>query len=266
MKLSIRHVTRYAYEPAIERAALRLKLFPTRCAAQTPLSWSVRVNGAAVEPLLVNGFGDREAIWCAKSAVSEIEIVAEGEVETADTAGVVRGVADSARPGVFLRTTPLTAASEPIRALAQSCKAGTTLETLHALMAAVRDAMAYRTGSTDPTTTAAQALAQRSGVCQDHAHVFIAAARALGAPARYVAGYVSPDIDGAHETHAWAEAYAPELGWVGFDPANRQCPTEAYVRLAVGFDAVDAAPVRGSIAAGARETLSADVQIAQEMQ
>ena len=115
-----------------------------------------------------------------------------------------------------------------------------------------------------PPSTAAEALAQGAGVCQDHAHIFIAAARALGVPARYVAGYLAPNFEGAHETHAWAEAYVGDLGWVGFDPANRQCPTDAYIRLCAGFDAADAAPVRGAVSFGAGEALDVQVEVAQQ--
>jgi transglutaminase-like putative cysteine protease len=86
----------------------------------------------------------------------------------------------------------------------------------------------------------------------------------MGVPARYVAGYLSPHVDGAQETHGWAEAYAPDLGWVGFDPANRQCPTDAYVRLCAGLDAADAAPVRGCVSLGAGEGLSVAVEVAQQ--
>ena len=85
-------------------------------------------------------------------------------------------------------------------------------------------------------------------MCQDFTHIFIAAARSLGIPARYVGGYFHRD-DGVIEQdagHAWAEAFVPELGWVGFDPANGICATDAHVRVAVGLDYLGAAPVRGT--------------------
>ena len=97
------------------------------------------------------------------------------------------------------------------------------------------------------TPSAAEALADGKGVCQDHAHIFIAAARTLGVPARYVTGYLLMHAgdersrrergaracsDPAEAHHAWAEAWVESLGWVGFDVANRICPTERYVRLA----------------------------------
>jgi transglutaminase-like putative cysteine protease len=81
-------------------------------------------------------------------------------------------------------------------------------------------------------------------------------------PTRYVAGYISAGYVGRQESHAWAEAYVPELGWVGFDPSNRQSPTDAYVRLCSGLDAADAAPLRGWVSASVRETLAVEVDVA----
>jgi transglutaminase-like putative cysteine protease len=264
MRVIIRHLTHYTYEPKAARAALRLKLFPARFASQRVLDWQVRVNGETVAPLFVNGMGDEETIWTAKAPVSGLEVTAEGIVETEDAAGVLSGFAQAARPGVFLRSTALTTPDEAIRAFAQTARRDTPLATLHALSEAVSEAIAYTTGSTHAGVSAAQALALGKGVCQDQAHVFLAAARCLGAPARYVAGYLANGALATPDTHAWAEAYVPDLGWIGFDPANRQCPTDAYIRLAGGLDAIEAAPIRGCISHGVQEGLSTHVEIAHE--
>jgi transglutaminase-like putative cysteine protease len=264
MRIAIRHVTRYRYSPAAERPAFRLKLFPTAYATQATQSWSVHVNGEPVLPLFRNGFGDEEAIWTSQSTHEDVEILAEGVVDTEDSAGVVRGLLGSARPGVFLRTTSRTESDDGIRELADASRRNAPLDTLHALMHAVRDRVDYAPSSTSTHTTAADALKQGAGVCQDHAHVFASACRYLAMPSRYVAGYMLGAGGESRETHAWAETHVPDLGWVGFDPANRQCPTDAYIRLASGFDAADAAPMRGCIGGGLCVDLSAAVQIAQE--
>ena len=94
-------------------------------------------------------------------------------------------------------------------------------------------------------------------------HVFISAARTLGVPARYVVGYLLAQDTKLTETHAWAEAWVPEIGWVGFDAANRLCPTDRYVRLGCGLDAADAAPIRGNVSGNSQERLSASVDISQ---
>jgi transglutaminase-like putative cysteine protease len=200
--------------------------------------------------------------------VEGVEVVAEGVVETQDAAGVVRGLGRSRAHAVFLRDTPLTEPDPAVRALGDRARATAEAEgplsTLHALMRGVAGAVEYRPGATDASTPAARALALGAGVCQDHAHVFISAARCLGLPARYVAGYLlarDDDVVELHETHGWTEVWVPDLGWVGFDPSNGVCPTERYVRVAAGLDARGAAPIRGSVTGRSEETLEADVAI-----
>ena len=119
------------------------------------------------------------------------------------------------------------------------------VDAAHQLMNRVRDAVAYVTGETDSDTTAAAALAAGAGVCQDHAHVMITAARLLGFPARYVSGYLAGEEVGEiyEASHAWAELFIDGLGWVGFDAANRVCPNERYVRIGCGLDYRGAAPI-----------------------
>lgn len=264
MRLQIRHVTRYEYEPSVSRAGLRVKLFPSRFASQKAAKWSVSVNGAPVTPLFSGPYGDAEALWTSSEPLPEIEIIAEGIVDVEDSAGVVQGLVEPARPGLFLRPTPLTARSAEIDALAAATTADTVLEAMHQLCNTVREAVAYEQSATHVQTTAAEALKLGRGVCQDHAHIFISAARARGVPARYVTGYLM--ADGEEETHAWAEVCVPDLGWVAFDPANRRCTTDAYVRLCSGLDAADAAPLRGSVAAHDTERLAVAIDIGEAAQ
>lgn len=263
MRLSVRHATTYTYDPPAERCALRLRLYPPSFESQRVRTWSVGVNGRELPALLTTATGDRESIWTCNGTGPEIAIIAEGEVETSDTAGVVRGLRDQVRPSVYLRATPLTEADEGIEAFASGIGGVKPLDRMHALFNAVADAVEYKPGATTTTTTAAQALKAGHGVCQDHAHVFISAARSLKVPARYVVGYLLALDTNLAETHAWAEAFVPEIGWVGFDPANRLCPTERYVRLACGLDAADAAPIRGNVSGAHQERLSASVDISQ---
>ncbi len=263
MRLTIKHATTYSYDPPAERCVLRLRMFPPAFESQRVSEWKVSVNGEAVSPLLNTATGDREAVWTCGGTGPEIVVVAEGVVDTTDVSGVVRGLRDTVRPQVYLRRTPLTEADKKIEALAEAITGKTALDKLHALMAAVAEAVVYKPGSTSSHTTAAQALKAGHGVCQDHAHVFIAAARHMKIPARYVVGYLLASDAKLTETHAWAEAYAPEIGWVGFDPANKLCPTDRYVRLGCGLDSADAAPIRGNVSGASQERLSASVDIAQ---
>ena len=147
------------------------------------------------------------------------------------------------------------------------------LERLHRLMAGIHGSVAFEVGVTTPTHTAAEVLALGRGGCQDHAHVFIACARQMGMPARYVSGHLlrRDGRDDQEAAHAWAEAWIPDLGWVGFDPANGICATDRYVRVAAGLDYRGAAPVRGASYGGGGERLAVrlnvrDADMQQEQQ
>lgn len=265
MKLLVRHQTVYRYAATAGRVAMRLKLMPADTQAQKVLEWQVSVNGEPVDGFRRNSFGEMEAVWIRHDRLDDAIIVAEGLVETCETNGVLGPAKGDVPPAYFLRETPLTRASEAIRAMAQSLPdSGGSLARLHALSAAVSDAVAYRSGVTTSGTTAAEAFALGAGVCQDHAQIFIAAARSLGVAARYVTGYLLAEGGVAlHETHGWVEAFVPDLGWVGFDPSNRVCVTERYLRLASGLDANAAAPIRGSVTVTGDIWIDADVRIAQ---
>jgi len=134
-------------------------------------------------------------------------------------------------------------------------------------MARLNREMTFDTDPTHAATTASEAFALKRGVCQDLTHIFIAAARSLGVPARYVSGYFHR-ADGVSEQdagHAWAEAHVPDLGWVAFDPTNKISATDAHLRVAIGLDYLSAAPVRGARSGGAGEALQVRVQVNQAM-
>ena len=101
-------------------------------------------------------------------------------------------------------------------------------------------------------------------MCQDHAHIFLSAARLLGHPARYVSGYLMmQDRVDQDATHAWAEVHFDALGWVGFDVSNRISPDSRYVRVATGLDYREAAPIYGMRHGDSDEALSVTVQVEQ---
>jgi transglutaminase-like putative cysteine protease len=179
---------------------------------------------------------------------------------------VVRGAAERFPPEAFLRETPLTAPSPELCDLADRLARtdpGDIIARLHRLMAEIGEAMAFEIDTTQTGTTAAEAFAQKRGVCQDFSHVFVAAARRMGAPARYVSGHLAREGEAVEQdaAHAWAEAWVPDLGWIGFDAANGVCPTSSYVRVAIGLDYLGAAPVRGSRAGGGAETMDVRLRV-----
>ncbi len=263
MRLAIRHETHYDYDTPLAYSAQRLHLWPADFAAQTTVSWSISAPGFDRALAYTDGFGNRVHMVTFDNIEGPVAIVAEGLVDVSDVAGLVKGLACAAPDAVFLRQTRPTAATAPLRALAEKQFAGRGVLTgLHALMAEIHARVAYEIGATHAHTTAAEAFADGRGVCQDHAHIFIAACRSAGVPARYVTGYLVTG-QGASSTaaHAWAEALVPDLGWVGFDPANAKCPTDSYVRVAAGLDAAGVAPIRGSRRGGNTERMRVEVRV-----
>ena len=267
MLISVRHITRYRYAQPVTYSIQALRLTPASYDGQRVSDWEVRAGGVKPALQFRDGFGNIVHLITLNARHEELEIEAAGTVETHDSNGVVAGLANGAPPRVFLRETAQTRPDGAIRALVASVHGKDTLATLHELLGAVRDRVEYVPGATDTHTGAAEALAAGKGVCQDHAHIFIAAARTLAIPARYVTGYLMLDGQSTAEAHhAWAEAWVEGLGWIGFDVANRVCPTHNYVRLATGLDASYAAPIIGSRRGGETETLEVSVAVRQQQQ
>lgn len=265
MLLSIRHISRYQYDGPILYAVQRLRLRPQSVAGQTVHRWNVTVEGATPEVSYVDGFGNRTELVRHIREFQEIVITAEGVVETEDRAGVFGSVQGFAPIWLFERTTPLTGAGDKIKELAETLPEDAKwLAKLHQLMDTINDRLTFQNGTTGINTTAEDALAQGAGVCQDYAHIFIATARYLKIPARYVSGYLMrEDTSEQSAGHAWAEAHIDGLGWVGFDATNNMCPDERYVRIGCGLDYRDAAPVSGVRIGIAAETLAVEVNVEQ---
>ena len=262
MKLLVRHETVYHLNQSARRSCQYLRLTPRRESCQRVVRWRVNAPGKMVE--WRDGYGNGVHAVSRDGQHDEICIRIEGVVETRDTMGIL-SLSDGLPPALFTRNTALTAPDSALKDFAASFaeKADRdTISTLHELMRAVGDAVSYLPGVTDVSCSAAEALAHGRGVCQDHAHVFITLSRLLGIPCRYVSGYLYEGT-GAGASHAWAEAHVDGLGWVSFDPANQQSATAGYIRLAVGLDYVDAAPIIGLRTGGEKETMAVSLQVEQ---
>ncbi|WP_342235462.1 transglutaminase family protein [Inquilinus sp. OTU3971] len=267
MRLLIRHETRYRYDSPVTRTLQTLRLTPRSHDGQEVLRWRVVPPAGASLAAGEDGYGNIVEMLSLERPHDALTLLVEGEVVIRDTGGVVTGAEERFPPAFYLRPSPLAGADAALVQLAEAAAAGgrEPLALAHALMLAVHDRIAFRPGLTHAATTAAEALATGIGVCQDHTHVFLACARPLGLPARYVSGYLMM-ADGSVEQaagHAWAEAFVDGLGWVGFDAANGICPTEHYVRVAIGLDYHDAAPVRGLRQGGGAEALEVVVRVGQ---
>ncbi|MBY0521343.1 MAG: transglutaminase-like domain-containing protein, partial [Sphingomonas sp.] len=179
---------------------------------------------------------------------------------------IINGAIERFPAALFLRATALTAADPPIADFArQAADAASMLDRLHALNRAVHRRFPLLKRRTSPNHPAAETFAEGRGSARDLAHLFIAAARSIGAPARYVSGYSLIVANGATQPtpHGWAEAYVEGLGWIGFDPSMGLCAAEEYVRVAVGLDAAGAAAVAGSRLGEGREQLDVDIHVEQ---
>jgi transglutaminase-like putative cysteine protease len=141
------------------------------------------------------------------------------------------------------------------------------LTTIRRLVQAIHRDFEYVPRSTRVDSPIDEALAARRGVCQDFAHIMIAASRLIGLPCRYVSGYIAPMPEDeisqleASATHAWVEVRLPTLGWVGLDPTHNAEAGLRHVRVAVGRDYADLPPTRGVFKGGAGSALSVAVEI-----
>ncbi|WP_175921364.1 transglutaminase family protein [Burkholderia latens] len=195
MRLAIRHISRYQFDDQATHALQRLRLRPQSGPGQTVRAWQVTIDG--VEPTLsyADGLGNRiDLVRHDRGAKQEIVVVAAGVVETQDRAGILGNTDGYAPPWIFERETALTKAGDTVRELTQAIPIEPrSLDALHWLMTEVHGRIAYAPNLADAAVDAETALQSGEGTSRDHAHAFIAAARALKVPARYISGYVLAD-------------------------------------------------------------------------
>ena len=271
MRIRVTYATSYTY-PADARAILQvLRLTPRSHESQHVATWQVETDADVRLKLGEDAFGNITHTLSTDRPVGGLTITVRGEVRTTDMAGAVARTAERLPAGIFLRETALTKPDAAIQALGERVarEAGSdALTRMHALMRLLHEEITFDPTATLVTGTAAQALAMGKGVCQDLAHIFVAAARAMGYPARYVSGHLVRKASDAAQGagHAWAEVLVPDYGWIAFDPVNDLCPTDAYIRVAVGLDYLDAAPIRGARTGGGEEVMTVSLRVAEAQQ
>lgn len=262
MQLHIRHETRYRYERPVKYSVQSLHLTPRRDPCQRAVTWNILAPGRRVEQ--IDAYGNISHLLTIEQPHREIHIVVRGVVETADIES--RQDDGPLSPLAFLAPTALTAPNDEIKAFARRA-----LENVkepqaraHALAEAVFRAVRYKSGTSDVQDNAAAAFSSGEGVCQDHAHVYLASARALGIPARYVSGYLYTGDTSDAASHAWVDVWlGPDIGWQSLDVTHQRPAVRTYCRLAVGRDYLDAAPVRGVRHGGGGEKMEAKVLVAE---
>lgn len=266
MRLMISHTTTYSYDRPVDYALLQLRLTPRNGPGQTVLSWQSQVSGATQQVAYQDHFRNDVELVQMHEGGQTVTITSQGEVETENLNGVI-GMVSKVPLWIYRSPTRATTAGPTVRKIAAQARealAGNALAGVHELSSLVAEAVAYTKGETHVATTAEEAALAGKGVCQDQAHVLIAAARHLGLPARYVSGYLLLEGQTQQEAgHGWAEVHIDGLGWVGFDVSNAICPDDRYVRVAIGRDYGEAAPVRGLRQGDATEELCVSLQVQQ---
>jgi transglutaminase-like putative cysteine protease len=269
MRIRISHATTYAYDTPPTGVTQLLRLTPRDHDGQHVVSWRIDLSEDCLLHQHEDAFGNITHSFTAEGPFQRLTVEVTGEIDTQNTDGLINGAIERFPPQFYLRETPLTQSDPAIADFAIAARraaAGVdTLALLHALLTALNREIAFDTDPTHVATTAAEAFSIRRGVCQDLTHIFVAAARSLDVPARYIGGHFhrADGVTAQEAGHAWAEAYVENLGWVGFDPTNGICTTDAHVRVAVGLDYLGAAPVRGTRFGGSGESLTVAVRVAQ---
>lgn len=266
MQLHIRHETLYRYGEPVKRSVQHLRLTPRRDPAQRALSWNIATPGRL--HMQIDAYGNVVHLLTFDEPHREIRIVVDGVVETEEGDGMLP---DEGRlsPLAYLADTPLTRPDEAIasfsaRRLSQEGERSTQLLQL---ADAVCDLVQYERGASDVHDPAALAFARGKGVCQDHAHVFIACCRSAGIPARYVSGYFYAGDADEVASHAWVDAWlGANRGWASIDVTHRAMAGAKHCRLAVGRDYLDACPVRGVRRGGGAEQMQVAVNVAASAQ
>ncbi|NNM62640.1 MAG: transglutaminase family protein [Steroidobacteraceae bacterium] len=265
MQLHIRHETLYEYDRPAKYSVQRLHLTPRPDPSQRVLNWRILAPGRLLEQ--VDAHGNIVHLLTLEEPHREIRVVVQGIVETVDLD--VPQADGPLSPLAYLAPTALTAPDEAMRTFARrigDCCAGHEAVAT-GLCEAVGDAIRYRTGVSDVGDSAAVAFAAGEGVCQDQAHVFLACARVLGVPARYVSGYLYTGDRHDVASHAWVDVWlGAQRGWHSVDITHRRPAIGQYCRLAVGRDYLDAAPVRGVRHGGGGEHMRTSVLVAESAQ
>ncbi len=265
LRLHTRHITRYKFDGPVQYGLQQLRKTPKDTDQQKVISWETQIEGGTKELSFEDHHRNTVELVSFDGATTEMVVTSEGEVELTDTKGVLGAHRGPAALWLYLQSTPATEAKSGAKALVKGATDEDVLARLHGLSDAIRKSVTYKIGVSEPGWTAEDAIEAGAGVCQDHTHIFLAAARAMGIPARYVSGYLMLDDTTAQDAmHAWAEAHVDGLGWVGFDISNGISPDTRYIRVATGLDYSDAAPISGTRIGGAGEALQVEISVAQQ--
>ena len=260
MYLTIRHDTIYRYSAPLTYSIQQIRLTPPTLPSQYVAGWRIGAPGAL--DASIDAYGNLLQSLVVTRPLTEIALQAHGAIDTQPLDDGRLGLDPGPVPVEHLMcATRMTESDDAIRELAAPLDPGDGAGAFIALAERIADAVAYRQGITAATSTAAEALALRHGVCQDHTHLMLACCRARGVPARYVSGYFDAGDVRHAASHAWADVWVRDVGWVSIDATHARFAGEAYCRVATGRDYEAAAPVRGMRIGGGDESLDVRVDV-----
>ncbi|WP_220809688.1 transglutaminase family protein [Noviherbaspirillum aridicola] len=263
MRLVIEHSTVYRYTVPQTYTIQQLRLTPRKEPHQQVLSWQIASPGQ--RHALVDAFGNESHMLTLAGPHTEVRIVASGSVEVEPPPGGRLADAGPLSPLVFTVPTRFTQPDDAIIEFAwRHLPRNPGSHQLLALADALAGTVSYQPGATAVSTTAADAMRLRQGVCQDQAHLFLACCHALGIPGRYVSGYIYPGDQPHAASHAWVDVWAEEpgfAGWVSIDVTHTRFADASLCRLAIGRDYESAAPIRGVRRGGGAETMEVKVDV-----
>ena len=264
-KLNVSHKTKYSFETGPLSGLQQIKKTPFSDSCQKVLNWSLSLTGAKEELTFIDSFNNNVNLIRIEPGIKDLVIECEGHVEVTDRSGILGYETSNIPLWVWTEQTNLSKPGPGIRKFAKGLPLKDDISDFHTLMELINSSLEFQKNTTDVETTAEEAFKKGSGVCQDFTNIFIACCRLHGLPARYVSGFLLLENKQIQEAmHAWAEVFVDGLGWVGFDTANKISPDDRYIRVAIGRDYSDAAPIKGVTLGVQHECLSVSISISEQ--
>lgn len=280
MFYSIRHVTKFAYSSSVAESVTEVRMQPRSEGTQRCVKFDLTTQPRAHIQGYRDYLGNVVHHFDIPGRHSQLKITAEATVEInplpalpeslpAEAWAQLDAVNKAGEHWDYLTPSNFAFKTGLLANLAAEFKVerrDDPLSLLREINTAIYETFDYAPQSTSVDSPIDHSLEERRGVCQDFAHIMIALVRELKIPCRYVSGYLfhgreNQDRSAADATHAWVEAFLPELGWVGFDPTNNLLASERHIRTAVGKDYADVPPTRGVFKGTAQSELSVGVQV-----
>lgn len=279
-KFTIHHTTKYTYDSPVRDSTNQLMLYPIKDMFQQVLRHDLIITGDPQVEIYEDYYGNEVGSFMHPELHTELVIDSKVEVITEprplpeidkpieEQWAYLQQVRLQVPYIDFLKVEPFDG-NEEVSNMVKALQSHQLkpLDAVLQLNTYVYDTFKYIQGVTNVETTLEEIWKLKAGVCQDFAHILSAMLRMIGVPARYVSGYVCPDktgMRGEGATHAWAEAFIPFFGWLGFDPTNNCLATDLHVRLAVGRNFRDCSPVRGTFKGVSNQNLEVGVAVSHE--